>query len=169
MEPVIEERIQSKIYIIRDQKVMIDRDLAYLYQVETKALNQAVKRNKKRFPSDFMFQLNDKEFENLRSQNVTANFSKIRSNPYAFTEHGIAMLSSILKSDIAIEVNIEIMRTFTKMRQFALNYEELVKRLHKNEQETQENRELIIKAFEYLEQILNDTKQTDEKLIGFRP
>ena len=110
--------IQSKIYEIRGQRVMLDRDLAELYQVTTSALNQAVKRNSKRFPPDFMFQLTNQEFANLKSQFVTSSWGGIRKMPYAFTEQGVAMLSGLLKSDIAINGNIAIMRAFVAMRNY---------------------------------------------------
>ena len=108
--------IESLIYEIRGQKVMLDRDLAKLYGVETKVLNQAVKRNLKRFPEDFMFQLSHEEFTDLMSQIVTSSWGGIRKLPYVFTEQGVAMLSGLLNSDIAIEVNIRIMRTFAAIR-----------------------------------------------------
>ena len=115
------ERIQSKIYEIRGQRVMLDRDLAELYQVATGNLNKAVKRNIRRFPPDFMFQLTEEEFETLRRnlifQNGTSNWGGTRKLPYAFTEQGLAMLSGILNSDIAIDVNIGIMRAFVALRQ----------------------------------------------------
>lgn len=110
--------IQSKIYEIRGQRVMLDRDLAELYQVTTSALNQAVKRNSKRFPFDFMFQLTNQEFANLKSQFVTSSWGGIRKMPYAFTEQGVAMLSGLLNSDIAINANIAIMRAFVAMRNY---------------------------------------------------
>ncbi len=108
--------IQSKIYEIRGQKVMLDRDLAELYQVEVRILNQAVKRNIKRFPPDFMFQLAPDEWEILKSQFVISSWGGVRKRPYAFTEQGLAMLSGILNSDVAIQVNINIMRAFVAMR-----------------------------------------------------
>ena len=110
--------IQSKIYEIRGQRVMLDRDLAELYQVTTSALNQAVKRNSKRFPSDFMFQLTNQEFANLKSQFVISSWGGIRKMPYAFTEQGVAMLSGLLNSDIDINANIAIMRAFVAMRNY---------------------------------------------------
>ena len=115
--------IQNKIYEIRGQKVMIDRDLAEMYGVQTKALNQAVKRNIERFPEDFMFQLTTEETKNWKSQIVTTNSIKmgLRRNPYAFTELGVAMLSSVLTSKIAIQVNIGIMRAFVAVRQYLLS------------------------------------------------
>lgn len=114
------EEIRSKIHIIRGQQVMLDFDLAELYGVEARVLNQSVKRNIKRFPEDFMFQLNIKEWEFMSSQFVTTSRMKRpkSSPPYAFTEQGVAMLSSVLRSDTAIEVNIRIMRTFVAVRQY---------------------------------------------------
>ena len=109
--------IQNKIYQVRGVRVMLDFDLAELYQVETRVLNQAVKRNLKRFPPDFMFQLTAEEYKNLISQSVTSSWGGTRKLPYAFTEQGLAMLSGLLNSDIAIHVNISIMRTFVIMRQ----------------------------------------------------
>jgi len=119
------ERIISRIFLIRGRKVMIDQDLAELYVVETKALNLAVKRNLARFPSDFMFQLSEKEFKNLRSQIETSRWGGRRYVPYAFTEQGVAMLSSILNSDRAIQVNIQVIRTFTKLRELLATNKEL--------------------------------------------
>ena len=115
--------IQNKILVIRNQQVMIDRDIAELYGVETKVLNQAVKRNIERFPQTFMFQLNDTEFKNWRSQFVTSNSDKmgLRRPPYAFTEQGVAMLSAVLKSDTAVNVSIQIMNAFVAMRKFLQN------------------------------------------------
>jgi len=115
------EFIQKMIYEIRGQKVMVDSDLAALYQVEVKVLNQAVKRNIKRFPSEFMFQLTDEEWKNLRSQFVTFSKDARKYKPHVFTEHGILMLSSVLNSDKAIEVNQQIMKIFVRMRQYAFS------------------------------------------------
>ncbi len=109
--------VRSKIYEIRGQKVMLDRDLAAMYGVETRALNQAVKRNAERFPEDFMFQLTAEEWENLKSQFVTSSWGGARKMPYAFTELGVAMLSSVLTSKIAVQVNMGIMRAFVSVRQ----------------------------------------------------
>lgn len=124
--------IEQRIYFIRNQKVMLDSDLAELYQVETKALNQAVKRNIERFPEDFCFQLDKEEYDSLRSQLVTIASGRGQHSkylPYAFTEQGIAMLSSVLRSQRAIQVNIAIMRAFVKLRQFLVSNEELVKKV----------------------------------------
>ena len=114
-------QIQKMIYEIRGQKVMLDRQLAELYGVEIKRLNESVKRNIKRFPSEFMFQLTDKEWENLRSQFATLKTDTRKYRPYAFTEHGILMLSSVLNSDRAIDINIQIMKIFVRMRHYALS------------------------------------------------
>jgi len=121
--------IQNKIFEIRGQRVMLDFDLAELYEVETRSLNQAVKRNLKRFPSDFMFQLTNKEFENLKSQSVISSWGGLRKLPYAFTEHGVTMLASVLRSERAIEINIQIVRAFIALRQFILGYAELNQKL----------------------------------------
>ena len=121
--------IQPMIRVIRGQQVIIDRDLALLYGVETRVLNQAVKRNIERFPDDFMFQLNKEEVEILKSQNVTSSWGGDRRLPYAFTEQGIAMLSSVLKSQTAVEVNIRIMRAFVSMRRFIATNAQLFQRL----------------------------------------
>src|SRR5581483_6200829 len=121
------EVIQQKIYEVRGEKVMLDFDLAKLYEVQTKALNQAVKRNIDRFPSDFMFRLSGDEWEGMRSQFVTAYQSKRNTavTPYAFTEHGVTMLASVLKSEKAVKMNIFIVRAFIALRQFALQYKDL--------------------------------------------
>ena len=108
--------VDDKIFIIRGIQVMIDKDLAELYDVPTKRLNEQVKRNIERFDSDFMFQLTNQELENLRSQNATTNFNMIRTNPYVFTEQGVYMLATVLKSGIAVEVTKQIMRTFVKLK-----------------------------------------------------
>ncbi len=110
--------IQSKIYEIRGTKIMLDFDLAEMYRVETKVLNQSVKRNIKRFPNDFMFQLTKEEWENLKSHIVTSSWGGTRKLPYAFSEQGVAMLSGLLNSDVAIEVNISIMRAFVTIRNY---------------------------------------------------
>jgi hypothetical protein len=121
--------IQNKIFEIRGHRVMMDFDLAEMYEVETKVLKQAVKRNVSRFPPDFMFEITAKEWESLRSQIVTSNRGGIRYMPYAFTEQGVAMLSSVLRSERAIEVNIQIIRAFILIRQNALLYTEINQKL----------------------------------------
>ena len=124
-ELIVEQKILNKIYIIRGEKVMLDKDLAEMYGVETKTFNQSIKRNIERFPKDFMFALSEKEWVNLRSQIVTSSWGGARYKPNVFTEQGVAMLSSILNSKTAIEVNIRIIRVFTKMREYALTQKEL--------------------------------------------
>jgi hypothetical protein len=131
--------IGSQIHLLREQRVMIDSDLATLYDVETRVLVQAVKRNLGRFPADFMFQLNAEEFNSLRSQIVISNVGRggRRTAPYAFTEQGVAMLSTVLSSTRAISVNIEIMRTFVKVRQLATTHQDLAKRLDEIDEQMQ--------------------------------
>ena len=163
-----DEILASKIYLIRGQKVMIDRDLAELYGIETKVLKQSVKRNINRFPEDFMFELDSKELENWRSQFVTSNSDKmgLRYAPFAFTEHGVLMLSSILNSDRAIQVNIQIMRIFTKMRELLLTNKEILLQLEKIENKSIKHDEDIKLIFSYLKKLLNPTQPT-RKMIGF--
>ncbi len=129
MQPILpDEAVISKIYLIRNQKVMLDRDLAELYGVETRVLNQAVKRNESRFPSDFMFQLDEQELKNLISQIVTSSWGGHRKLPFAFTEHGVLMLSNVLKSDRAIKVSIVIIRVFTKMRELLTTHKDILRK-----------------------------------------
>ena len=145
MQLLPKENIQTQIYTIRNEKVMLDSDLAKLYQVETKYLNRQVKRNIERFnDKDFMFQLTNDEINAQRCQIGTFKDSlNITYKPYAFTEQGIYMLATVIKSNVAINITKTIMRTFTKMRQFSLNYNEIIKRLEINEDETKENKDLI--------------------------
>lgn len=161
--------IQNKIYEIRSQKVILDFDLATLYEVPTKVFNQAVKRNLKRFPSDFMFRLNEKEFESLRSQIVTSKRGGTRYLPYAFTEQGVAMLSSVLNSDKAIDVNIAIMRTFVLIRQHSMNYKELQQKLQKLEKKNNKNFKEIYHALNLLlEEKAIQEEQKNREPIGFK-
>src|SRR4030095_11002160 len=129
------ERVAAQMYVIRSQTVMLDADLAALYGVETRALVQAVKRNAERFPPDFMFQLTDKEAEHLRSQFVTSSWGGRRYNPYAFTEHGVAMLSSVLRSKRAVEVNITIVRTFVRLRRILATHEDLARKVAQHDRQ----------------------------------
>lgn len=148
---------------------MLDFDLAVLYEVPTKVFNQAVKRNINRFPPDFMFQLNQKEFENLRSQIVTSNWGGRRYAPNAFTEQGVAMLSSVLNSEKAIDVNIAIMRTFVLIRQHALNYKELHDKLVKLEKKYNKNFKEIYHALNLLlEDKAAQDEQKNREPIGFK-
>jgi len=170
-----DELIINKIILLRDQKVLIDRDLAELYGVETRILNQAVKRNIKRFPDDFMFQMTKEEFEIWKSQIVISNSDRmgLRKPPYVFTEQGVAMLSSVLNSDRAILVNIQIMRVFTKMRALLDSHKEILRKLDSIEKKDIEQDEKILLIFEYLKQ-LEQAKQEEtifkeRKRIGFKP
>jgi hypothetical protein len=164
---VPDEVVISKIYLIRNHKVMLDSDLAELYDVETKVLNQAVKRNLQRFPDDFMFQLSDKEFEILRSQIVTSSWGGRRTNPYAFTEQGVAMLSSVLNSERAILVNIHIIRVFTKMREMLLTHKDILLKLEKLERKAVQSDSDIKLIFKYLRELLNPPTEPMRK-IGFK-
>lgn len=128
---IADELVMSKIYMVRGHKVMLDSDLAELYQVETRTLNQTVKRNPKRFPADFMFMLNPEEWEILISQNVTSSWGGRRKLPLVFTEQGVAMLSSVLNSETAIAVNIQIIRVFTRMRAAFTLHGDLLLKLEK--------------------------------------
>jgi hypothetical protein len=157
------EQITGKIYNIRGAKVMLDRDLASLYGVETRILNQAVKRQIKRFPIDFMFQLTKTEFDNLKSQFVISRWGGIRKMPLAFTEQGVAMLSGILNSDRAIQVNIQIMRTFTKLRHMIAGHEEFKKAVDELRKQTDERFEIV---FSVLDKLLADDEKPKKK-IGF--
>jgi len=158
------ERIVSKIYIIRNRKVMLDRDLAELYGVKTGVLNQAVKRNIKRFPSDFMFRLDKKEFKNLLSQIVITSWGGVRQEPYAFTEQGVAMLSSVLNSNRAIEVNIQIIRTFTKIRELLGTNEALQRKIMAMEQLYDKR---LKEVFGILQLLLEDEDEPKRE-IGFK-
>ena len=148
--------IQSKIYEIRGQQVMIDKDLAGLYQVEVKRLNESVKRNLKRFPEDFMFQLTTEEWLNLKSQFATSSWGGTRKLPYAFTELGVSMLSSILNSELAIEVNINIMRAFVAVRRFIANPP--VDRVSELQNELKELKSYIEEVFTDYNDINEDTR-----------
>ncbi len=166
-----EETISNTIYYIRNQKVMLDRDLATLYGIETRVLKQAVRRNISRFPEDFMFELSKEEFQNWRSQIVTSNSDKmgLRYAPMAFTEHGILMLSSVLNSDKAIQTNIQIMRIFVKVRQMLLDTTEMkldIVQIQKKLENQGKNIELV---FSYLDELTE--KKEEEKprtKIGYK-
>lgn len=142
------ERIASSIYLIRGEKVMLDSDLADLYHIETKNLNKAVKRNLRRFPNDFMFQLTDKEFESLKFQIGTSNQGRggRRTLPYVFTEQGVAMLSSVLQSDRAADVNVAIMRAFVRMREMLASNKDLARKVEKHDKEIAVLYDYIAKA-----------------------
>lgn len=160
------ETIDTKIHVIRNQKVMLDFDLAALYEIETRVLKQAVKRNIARFPSDFMFQLNAAEINSLVSQSVIPSKSKLGgAKPFAFTEQGVAMLSSVLKSQKAIEVNIAIVRTFVMLRNSILSLEEISKRVTDVEKHFPE----IYNALNYLmDTDKKSIEQTERIKIGYK-
>ncbi len=158
-----EEIIINKIYLIRGQKVMIHIDLAQLYKVETKRLNEQVRRNIKRFPEDFIFQLTQKEFENLKSQIATSSWGGKRKLPYLFTEHGVLMLSSVRYSNIAINVNIKIMRVFTQIRNSFTNNTKLQQFIDEISKRTDNNTQNIELVFQYLDELTQ--KKENQKPI----
>lgn len=162
-----DELVMNKIYLIRDQKVMLDNDLAALYGVETRVLNQAVKRNIGRFPVDFMFQLTKAEFENLKSQIVTSSWGGVRKLPYAFTELGVSMLSGVLNSETAIRVHIQIIRVFAKMREILLTHKDILLQLEKIEKKLTGHDDDIALIFQYLKKLLNPPQPARQK-IGFK-
>jgi hypothetical protein len=170
-----DESILSKIYFIRGKKVMLDRDLAFLYGVETKYLKRQVRRNQLRFPEDFMFELNDDEFEDWRRQFGTSKEDRmgLRYKPFAFTEEGVAQLSTVLNSERAIKVNIQIIRMFTKMRSFVLSNKDILRKLDEIERRYNDHDKKIEAIFDYLkklksaDQTLSDFKNRNR--IGFKP
>jgi len=164
-----EEAIISKIYLIRCQKVMIDRDLAELYAVETKRLKEAVRRNITRFPSDFLFEMNKEEFEDWRTQNATSKEDKqgLRYAPFCFTEPGVTMLSCVLNSERAIAVNIQVIRVFAKMREMLLTHKDILLKLEQIERKMAGHDEDIQLIFKYLKQLLNPPQEPRPR-IGFR-
>ncbi|MBN8702928.1 MAG: ORF6N domain-containing protein [Bacteroidetes bacterium] len=172
-EPVMisDSSIINQIYFIRRQKVMIDRDLAILYGVETRTLKQAVNRNMQRFPADFMFEMSITEFENWRSQFVTSNSDKmgLRHKPYCFTEQGVAMLSSILKSEKAILVNIQIIRIFTRLKQMLIDSTEIRLEIEQIKQKLGNQSKNIELVFQYLDKLLEKKENKQERpKIGYK-
>jgi hypothetical protein len=174
IQMIPEEQIITKIYMIRGQKVMLDKDLADLYGIETRRLKEQVKRNIQRFPEDFMFELAIAEMENWRSQFGTSNREKmgLRIQPFAFTEHGVLMLASILKSERAAFVNIWIVRAFVKMRMFLSTHQEILSAMEKIENRISGHNDKILLLFEYIRQ-LESQKQEEKELkdrtrIGFK-
>ncbi|MFC1732770.1 ORF6N domain-containing protein [candidate division KSB1 bacterium] len=164
-----DEAILSRIYFIREQKVMIDRDLATLYGVETKRLKESVKRNIERFPEDFMFEMTKEEFENWRSQFATSNSDMmgLRYAPFCFTEQGVTMLSCILNSKRAIEVNIKVIRVFTRMKEMLLAHKDILLKLEKLEKQIVQNNDDIQIIFNALKQLLNPVHKPRIQ-IGFK-
>ncbi|MCK9420396.1 MAG: ORF6N domain-containing protein [Nitrospirae bacterium] len=167
MKPIVTaELIEHKIFLVRGQKVMLDGDLAELYGVEAKVLNQAVKRNIKRFPSDFMFQLSEDEDKALRSQFVTLKQGRGKHRkylPYAFSEQGVAMLSSVLNSDRAIEVNILIIRAFVKLREMIASHKDLARKLDELEKKYDGQFQIVFEAIRQLMAI----EEKPKRKIGF--
>ena len=164
---IADELVMSRIYLIREQKVMLDFDLAKLYHVETSQLNRQVKRNIDRFPGDFMFRLNKEELEILRCQIGISSWGGIRYLPLAFTEQGVAMLSSVLNSPTAINVNIQIIRVFTKMRTLLLTHKDILLQLEKIERKLGSHDQQIAVIFAYLKKLL-DPLPLPRPRIGFR-
>jgi hypothetical protein len=167
---VADQKVLNRIFTIRGKRVMLDEDLAEMYRVETRRLNEQVKRNANRFPKDFMFTLTRKEFENLMSQNATSgNWGGRRKLPLAFTEQGVAMLSSVLNSDVAIEVNIRIIRVFTKLREYFLTNKEILVELAKLEKRVNGNGKDIENIFIVLKELLDQQKKPSVRnKIGFK-
>ncbi|PHS40703.1 MAG: DNA-binding protein [Sulfurovum sp.] len=164
-ELVVQGEISSRIFTMRNKQILIDRDLAELYKVETKVLNQAVKRNIKKFPSDFLFQLNNDEKNELVTN--CDRFKKLKHssvNPYAFTEQGVYMLATVLKSDVATEVNIAIIRTFTKLREFSRHYNALAKKIMEVEKKSDKQYKELKKA---LDELIASSEVADMKVMGF--
>jgi hypothetical protein len=165
---IADEIILSKIYLVRGQKVMLDKDLAELYDVETKRLNEQVKRNAERFPEHFMFRLSKEEYENLRSQNATLDSDRhLIYLPYAFTEHGVLMLSNVLKSSRAIQMSIKIIDIFVKLREMVLNHKDILIKLDQLEKQVVQNSDEIQIIFSALKQLLQ-TPSTTRVPIGFK-
>ena len=166
------EIIQSRIYEIRGQKIMLDFDLAELYEVETKVLNQAVKRNPERFPIRFMFRLTVTEWETMRSQFVTASFQSRRNigaAPYAFTEHGVTMLASVLRSEKAIKMNIAIVEAFIALKEFAITYKDLAEKLNELENKYDKQFNDVYDAINFLlQKDIQETTQKQRKRIGYK-
>ena len=160
--------IKNSIHEIRGKRVILDYELAKMYEVETRALKQAVRRNIDRFPEDFMFELTSTEWENLRTQFATSSWGGKRYLPFAFTEQGIAMLSSVLHSDVAIEINISIMRAFVHMRQWAHSHEELAKQLREMEKQFNQKFVDIEQVMTYLmHKDQKKERQSNRQKIGF--
>lgn len=162
-----EEVVLSKIYEIRGQKIMLDKELAELYGVTTGNLNKAVGRNMKRFPDDFMFELSEEEWENLKSQFEISSWGGTRKMPKAFTEKGVAMLSGVLNSDRAILVNIQIMRAYTKMREMLLTHKDLLLKMEELEKKVSNQDDKVVQIFDYLKRFIQDQK-TPRTEVGYK-
>ena len=163
------DMVERRILLIRGQRVMLDRDLAVLYGVGTRDINKAVSRNSERFPGDFVFQLNKKEFENLMFQIGTSSWGGTRKLPYAFTEHGILMLSSVLKSPRAIQVNIQIMRVYIKLRELLNTHKDLARKLAELEKKYDAKFKNVFDAIKMLMTPPPDTGPGPKRIPGFKP
>lgn len=166
---VTETLIENKIFLIRGQKVMLDFDLAEMYAVPNKALKQAVRRNIERFPEDFMFEMTEGELTNWRSQNVTSNSLKmgLRYKPFCFTEHGVLMLSSVLRSERAVQVNIQIMRVYSRMKELLVMHKDILLKLEKLEKKTDKHDEEIRLIFAHIKKLIEQPKERTQR-IGFK-
>jgi len=162
-----DEVIMNKIYRIRELKVMLDEDLAELYGVETKRLNEQVRRNIQRFPADFMFELNKEEFANLKSQFATSSWGGRRKLPFAFTEHGVLMLSSVLNSPQAVQVNIQIMRIYIRIREMLIAHKDVFIKVEQVEKHLMKHEQKIELLFTYLNKFM-EKDEVPRKLIGFK-
>jgi ORF6N domain len=167
---IAEQKILNRIYVVRGEKIMLDKDLAELYGIETRVLKQAVKRNMGRFPKDFMFEMTKKEIDGMVSQNVIPSKSYFGgAAPFCFTEQGVTMLSCILNSKTAIEVNIRVVRVFVKMREYALTHKEILVQLGKLEKEVKGNSKDIENIFTVLKELIEkDAKPRPRNKIGFK-
>ena len=165
-ELMVQSEISSHILTLRGKQVMLDRDLAELYQVENRVLNQAVKRNIERFPNDFMFQLTKEKFENWKSQIVISNsdIMGLRKMPHAFTEEGIYMLATVLRSPVAVETNIAIIRTFKKLREFSKHYNALAKQLIEIDRKHDKQYKALKKS---LDELIAAAEVAEVKVMGF--
>ncbi len=165
-ELLVQSEVSSKILTLRGKQVILDRDLAELYQVETRRLNEQVKRNEDRFPNDFMFQLTEKELENWKSQFATSNkeVMGLRKMPYAFTKEGIYMLATVLNSTVAVQTNIAIIRTFKKLREFSKHYNALAKQLMHIDRKHDKQYKELKKA---LDELIASSEVADAKVMGF--
>jgi len=172
MKDIVENiLVDNKIFIIRGIQVMVDKDLAELYQVETRRLMEQVKRNIERFDEDFMFQLTKDEFADLMSQNATSSWGGTRKLPHVFTEQGVYMLATVLKSGVAVEITKEIMRTFTKLKNQSVPYFDIIKRLEKleiNDKDTKELLNNVVTVVTSMQELHQDAEDSTQK-IGFKP
>ena len=168
LNTAIAEVIATRILEIRGKKVMLDKDLARLYGVETRRLNEQVRRNRERFPNDFMYQLTRQEVINLMSHFATSSWGGTKKLPYVFTEQGVAMLSSVLNSERAIQVNILIMRAFTKLKEILLTHKDLAVRIESLEKKYAEHDQTLKSIFEAIKQLLEPPPVEEKKISGFR-